>query len=79
MLTTKEKIMRHISGGSTYGYEIWKAIGKGMTIGAVYQHIADLEERGLVSSTVKGKRRYYDVTDRGRRVLAALDDLQVLL
>ncbi len=79
MLTTKEKIMRHIAGGSTYGYEIWRAIGKGMTIGAVYQHIADLEERGLISSSVKGKRKYYDITDRGRRVLAALDDLQVLL
>ncbi len=79
MLTTKEKIMRHIAGGSTYGYEIWKAIGKGMTIGAVYQHIADLEERGLVSSNVKGKRRYYEITDRGMRVLAAMDALQVLL
>ena len=79
MLTTKEKIMRHIAGGSTYGYEIWKAIGKGMTIGAVYQHIADLEEKGLISSSVRGKRKYYEITDRGRRVLAALNDLQVLL
>jgi DNA-binding PadR family transcriptional regulator len=79
MLTTKEKIMRHIAGGSTYGYEIWKAIGKGMTIGAVYQHITDLENKGLVSSIVKGKRKYYEITDRGKRVLAALDDLQVLL
>ncbi len=79
MLTTKEKILRHISGGEAYGYEIWKAVGKGMTLGAVYQHIADLENRGLVSSTVKGKRRYYEVTETGRRVLVALDDLQVLL
>jgi len=79
MLTTKEKIMRHIASGSTYGYEIWKAIGKGMTIGAVYQHITDLENKGLVSSIVKGKRKYYEITDRGKRVLAALDDLQVLL
>ena len=79
MLTTKEKIMRHIASGSTYGYEIWKAIGKGMTIGAVYQHITDLENKGLVSSIVKGKRKYYEITDRGKRVLAALNDLQVLL
>ena len=79
MLTTKEKILRHISSGTTYGYEVWKAIGKGMTIGAVYQHIADLEERGLISSIVKGKRRYYEITERGRRILSALDDLQVLL
>jgi threonine synthase len=78
MLTTKEKILRHISGGATYGYEIWKAIGKGMTIGAVYQHIAHLEERGLISSIVKGKRRYYEITERGRRILSALDELQAL-
>ena len=79
MLTTKEKILRHIAFRVTYGYEIWKAIGKGMTIGAVYQHIADLERRGLISSKLKGKRRYYEVTERGKRVLTALDDLQVLL
>jgi DNA-binding PadR family transcriptional regulator len=79
MLTTKEKILRHISSGETYGYEIWKTVGKGMTIGAVYQHIADLDERGLISSSLRGKRRYYEITDRGRRTLSALDDLQVLL
>ncbi len=78
MLTTKEKILRHISGGTTYGYEVWKAIGKGMTIGAVYQHIADLEERGLISSSVRGKRRYYEITERGKRILSAMDELQVL-
>ncbi len=78
MLTTKEKILRHISGGTTYGYEVWKAIGKGMTIGAVYQHIADLEERGLISYSVRGKRRYYEITERGKRILSAMDELQVL-
>jgi len=54
-------------------------VGKGMTIGAVYQHIADLEEKGLISSSLRGKRRYYEITDRGRRTLSALVDLQVLL
>jgi threonine synthase len=79
MLTTKEKILRLVSSGETYGYEVWKALGKGMTIGAVYQHISDLEKRGLVFSSLKGKRRYYEITERGHRVLAALDDLQALL
>ena len=79
MLTTKEKILRNISSAETYGYEVWKAIGKGMTIGAVYQHIADLEKRGLISSNIRGKRRYYLITERGRRALSAMDDLQVLL
>jgi threonine synthase len=79
MLTTKEKILRLVLGGETYGYEVWKSLGKGMTIGAVYQQIADLEKRGLVSSSLKGKRRYYEITERGRRVLEALNDLQALL
>jgi DNA-binding PadR family transcriptional regulator len=50
-----------------------------MTIGAVYQHIADLEKRGLISSHLKGKRRYFEITERGLRVLNALNDLQALL
>ena len=50
-----------------------------MTIGAVYQHITYLEEKGLILSSVKGKRRYYTITARGKKALNALDNLQVLL
>jgi len=79
MLTTKEKILRLFSNEDTYGYEIWKSLGKGMTIGAVYQHISDLEKRGLITSNLKGKRRYFQITDRGRKALEAMDVLQALL
>ena len=79
-LSTKEKILRIIfTSGKTYGYEIWKGMGQDMTIGAVYQHLADLEGRGLISSIAQGKRRYIEITEKGRRVMSALDDLQVLL
>ena len=71
--------MRQISLSETYGYEIWKSIGKGITIGAIYQHITDLEKRGLITSYIKGKRRYYSITDKGKKVLSALTDLQDLL
>jgi len=78
-LSTKEKILRIIEQQPTYGYAIWKSMGLDMTIGAVYQHLTDLEKRGLVKSTPKGKRKQLEITERGRRALQALDDLQVLL
>ena len=50
-----------------------------MTIGAVYQHLTDLETKGLIKATQKGKRKELEITERGKRALEALDDLQVLL
>jgi threonine synthase len=78
-LATKGRILRHISLDRTYGYAIWKFLGKEMTLGAVYQHLSDLEGRGLLSSHTEGKRRYLEITERGRKVLEALDELRVLL
>ena len=78
-LATKERILRIINQQPTHGYAIWKELGGEMTLGAVYQHLTDLEDRGLVTSTAEGKRKLLGVTERGRRVLEALDELQVLL
>jgi len=78
-LATKERILRAIRRRKTYGYALWKSLGKEMTLGAIYQHLSDLEERGLIVSSSEGKRRYLEITERGRRVLSALDELQVLL
>lgn len=78
-LSTKEKILKIIEQQPTYGYAIWKNIGLDMTIGAVYQHLTDLERRGLIKSTPEGKRKQLELTERGRRALQALEDLQVLL
>jgi DNA-binding PadR family transcriptional regulator len=78
-LATKERILRIINQGSTYGYAIWKNLGSDMTIGAVYQHLTDLEKKGLIKSSQMGKRKELEITERGKRALEALDDLQVLL
>lgn len=78
-LATKERLLKEISRKRTYGYALWKTMGREMTLGAVYQHLSDLEERGLVVSHAEGKRRYLEITENGRRVLAALDELRVLL
>lgn len=78
-LATKERILRIVQSRKTYGYDLWESMGKSMTLGAIYQHLADLENRGLVASHTEGKRRYLEITERGRRVLGALDELQDLL
>lgn len=78
-LATKERILRTIESKKTYGYDLWKSMGKAMTLGAIYQHLSDLEKRGLISSYAEGKRRYLKITESGRRVLAALNDLRSLL
>lgn len=78
-LATKERILRIINQGSTYGYAIWKSFRTEMTIGAVYQHLTDLEKKGLIKSRLKGKRKELEITERGKRALNALDDLQILL
>ena len=78
-LATKERILRRIATKKTYGYALWKDLGKAMTLGAVYQHLSDLESRGLVASSAEGKRRYHELTEKGRKVLEALEDLQSLM
>jgi threonine synthase len=78
-LATKERILRRIATRKTYGYALWKELGKEMTLGAVYQHLSDLERRGLIAPTTEGKRRYHELTEKGRKVLNALEDLQDLM
>jgi threonine synthase len=78
-LSTKEKILRILSGKDTYGYDLWKELGKTMTRAAVYQHLNELSEKGLVVSYEKGKKKFFEITQRGKQALRAIDDLKLLL
>ncbi|MGQ9680194.1 MAG: threonine synthase [Candidatus Bathyarchaeia archaeon] len=78
-LATKEELLKKIQKDQTYGYRLWKSIGKKLTIGAVYQHLSDLEKRGLIIGFSQGNRRYFKLTDKGKRVLEALEELRSLL
>ncbi len=78
-LSTKEKILQILSQKDTYGYNLWKKIGKTMTRAAIYQHLNDLSKRGLVTSYKKEGRKYFKITKRGKRILHAIDELKTLL
>jgi threonine synthase len=78
-LSTKEKILRILSREDAYGYDLWKKLGKTMTRAAIYQHLNDLSRRGAVTSYRKDGRKYFRITERGRRALVAMDELKTLL
>jgi threonine synthase len=78
-LSTKEKILQILSQGDTYGYDLWKKLGKTMTRAAVYQHLNNLSERGLIVSHEREGRKYFKITRRGQRALRAIRDLKTLL
>ncbi len=78
-LSTKEKILRTLSRKDTYGYDLWKKLGKTMTRAAVYQHLNELSEKGLIVSYEKDRKKFFKITQRGKKVLRALDDLKLLL
>jgi threonine synthase len=77
--STKEKLLRVLDKRDGYGYELWKELGKTMTRPAVYQHLNEMCDRGLLSSYIKKGKKYFSVTERGRRILKAIDDVKILL
>ncbi|MCD6380719.1 MAG: threonine synthase, partial [Candidatus Odinarchaeota archaeon] len=76
---TKVSILRLLSLEPQYGYIIWKKIGRNIKFQAIYQHLKELESMGLIVSEVRGRRKYFSITERGRRVLEAVDELSLLL
>jgi threonine synthase len=77
--STKEKLLRALDKQDRYGYELWKELGKTMTRSAIYQHLNEMYNRGLLSSHVRRGKRYFTITERGKRILKAIDDVKILL
>ena len=78
-VSTKQKILKVLSGQDAYGYDLWKQLGRTMTRGAVYQHLNELSERGLVTSYEEGGKRFFKISERGRKVLSAFDEISLLV
>jgi threonine synthase len=78
-VNTKQRILKVLSGKDSYGYDLWKQLGQVMTRAAVYQHLNELEAKGLVVSYEESGKRFFRITERGRNVLAAFDEIQLLM
>jgi threonine synthase len=78
-LSTKGKILQILTKKPAYGYYLWKSLGKTMTRGAIYQHLNEITEKGLTVAYVKDNKKFFKITERGKRVSQAMDDLKLLL
>ena len=78
-ISTKEKILRILSEKDSYGYDLWKKLGKIMTRAAVYQHLNELSEKGLIVGYEENGKKFFRITEHGKKALAAFDDLKLLM
>ncbi len=78
-ISTKEKILSIINQKDTYGYDLWIKIGKTMTRAAVYQHLNELSEKGLIVGYEESGKKFFRITEKGKKALSAFDDLKLLM
>ncbi|MFW9987796.1 MAG: pyridoxal-phosphate dependent enzyme [Candidatus Odinarchaeota archaeon] len=81
IIITKLKILSQISLSSIKGItgtDIKKTMGT-ISLAAIYQHLKELEIKGLVYRKKEGKNVLYFITESGKKVLKALDVLITLI
>ena len=50
-----------------------------MTRAAVYQHLNELSEKGLIVGYEESGKKFFRISEHGKRALAAFDDLKLLM
>lgn len=81
ILTTKLKILSQISLSKQTGIngtKLKEIIGS-ISLPAIYQHLKELESKKLIYRKKDGKNVYYFISEKGKKVLEALDVLINLL
>ncbi len=80
ILSTKLKILSQISLSKEkgiYGSKIKELMGT-ISLPAIYQHLKELEEKELIVRRKEGKNVFYTITNKGKKVLEALETLIAL-
>ncbi|TXT66669.1 MAG: Transcriptional regulator [Promethearchaeota archaeon] len=82
ILSTKLKILSQIAISKEkgiYGSKLKEMMGS-ISLPAIYQHLKELEQKKLITrkKKEKGKLIYYIITDKGKKVLEALETLIAL-
>ncbi|WP_425839531.1 PadR family transcriptional regulator [Microbacterium sp. PA5] len=76
-------LLRLLDEGPRHGYDLMQALSDRTggtytpSAGTIYPRLAKLEEEGLVTKTVDGRKTVYEITEAGRAEVAArADDLE---
>jgi len=75
--TTKFEIINLIAEEKAiYGYSIWEALGKTQSLQSIYQHLTELENRGIILVASRtAKRKQYTISSKGLETLEKMRDL----
>jgi len=75
--TTKFEVLNLIAEGKAlHGYAIWAALGKVHTLQSIYQHLTELEQRGIITSEPsEKKKKKYALTRKGFDTLEKMRNL----
>ena len=67
----KKNILRELNDNPAHGYILAKALEvRGSTI---YEHLEQLEDHGYIESEEDGRRRVYELTEKGEMIIEAED------
>lgn len=80
ILSTKLKILSQISLSKEkgiYGSKLKEMMGS-ISLPAVYQHLKELERKELIIRRKEGKKVFYTITNKGKKILEALETLITL-
>ncbi len=78
-ISTKLEILRILDLNESYGYKIWQDLGSTKSIQSIYQHLSELENKELIMSKQIKNKKYFEITEKGKKVLSALETLIDLL
>jgi len=77
---TKMEIIRLLyEKEGLHGYSVWRELGLKVSVQAIYQHLNELERKGIVYSRVIGGKKHYYLTSKGKRIVELLNELSALL
>lgn len=68
--SAKKKLLEAIGKEPSHGYELAERVG--ISKSSAYDHLGDLFEGDLVKFEKKGRRKVYELTSKGEKLLEAL-------
>jgi len=66
----KKIILQEIKTNQCHGYLLAQKLD--VPISSIYEHLKELREAKLIKSTKVGRRRIYQLTDKGKMLLKAI-------